>query len=130
MTRVVIDTNVIVSSALSEKGKPAEIMDLCYSGALLVFYNAEILEEYRRVLSYERLGIADETRTGIIEAIEEVGIMIEPAASTIPFLDETDRVFYDTARASESTLVTGNMRHYPVEPFIMTPAGFLSKVWY
>jgi putative PIN family toxin of toxin-antitoxin system len=128
MKRVVIDTNVIVSSTLSEKGKPAEIMDLCYSGGILVFYTAEILDEYKRVLSYERLNIAVETQIGVIEAIEEIGIMIEPIASTIPLPDETDRVFYDTARSSESTLITGNTKHYPVENFIMTPAEFLNKM--
>jgi predicted nucleic acid-binding protein len=44
----------------------------------------------------------------------------------MPLLDEDDRVFYDTATASEAVLVTGNIRHFPAEPFVMTPADFLS----
>jgi predicted nucleic acid-binding protein len=39
--------------------------------------------------------------------------------------DETDRKFYDTAKSSSATLITGNMKHYPAEPFIMTPADFI-----
>jgi len=42
--------------------------------------------------------------------------------------DETDRVFYDTAKASGAILITGNIRHYPAMPFIMTPADFLGTL--
>jgi len=38
--------------------------------------------------------------------------------------DESDRTFYDTAKTCGAVLVTGNMRHYPSESFIMTPAKF------
>jgi len=55
------------------------------------------------------------------------GTQINPPTSTISLPDETDRIFYDTAKSSEAVLITGNIRHYPEEPFIMTPAEFLSK---
>ena len=128
MRQVVIDTNIIVSSALSEKGKPAEIMNLCFSGVLQVFYNAEIFDEYKRVLSYRRLNIAIEIQVGIINAIAEVGTLINTIASTMPLPDEADRVFYDTARASGAILITGNIKHFPARSFIMTPAAYLEKM--
>jgi hypothetical protein len=39
--------------------------------------------------------------------------------------DETDRKFYDTAKAAGAMLITGNTKHYPDEPFILTPAAFI-----
>lgn len=126
MTRhVVIDTNVVVSSILSDKGAPSKIMNLCFSGVLRMVYTADIFDEYKRVLAYGKLNIAVETQAGITGAIREAGTMIDPPRSGIPMPDESDRVFYDTAKAGSAILITGNIKHYPAEPFIMTPADFL-----
>ena len=129
MTNIVMDTNVFVSAALSPAGNPAKVNTLISNKTeIQVFYSAEILDEYKRVLSYERLNIAAEIQTTIINALKEFGMLIDPTASTIPMPDETDRIFYDTAKASDAILVTGNKKHYPSEPFVMTPNEFLSKL--
>jgi hypothetical protein len=39
--------------------------------------------------------------------------------------DETDRKFYDVAQSVNAWLITGNIRHYPPDPFVMLPAEFL-----
>jgi putative PIN family toxin of toxin-antitoxin system len=126
MRRVVIDTNVLISSIIEPKGKPAEIMNLCFSETLQFFYTAGIFDEYKRVLSYKRLNIKVETQAAILAAIKEAGILVNPAASDIPFPDDTDRVFYDTALESDAVLITGNKKHFPDEPFIVSPTEFLS----
>jgi len=107
-----LDTNVIISSVLSSKGNPAEIMKSVRDDVTSVYYSAEILGEYKRVLSYERLNIAPETQKEIIDAMEEYGILINPVISDIPLPDESDRVFYDTAKEVDAILITGNMKHY------------------
>jgi predicted nucleic acid-binding protein len=35
--------------------------------------------------------------------------------------------FYDVARFSDAFLITGNIRHYPKESTIVTPAEFLTR---
>ena len=45
----------------------------------------------------------------------------------MPMPDETDRIFYDTAKASGAILITGNLKHFPSEPFIMKSAEFLES---
>lgn len=124
----VIDTNIIVSSILSVYGKPAEVMNLVYTGELRMFYTAEILTEYKKVLAYSRLNIAKGTQTDIVNALEVGGTLIKAPQSTIMFPDENDRVFYDTAKASRSILITGNLKHYPMESFIMNPDDFLHRM--
>jgi len=127
MTNIVIDTNVIVSAAISPMGNPAKIKAIIASSEdIQVFYSDTMLDEYKRVLAYERLKIAIETQNEITDMLQEIGILVEPPISTIPMPDETDRAFYDTAKASGAILITGNTRHYPDEPFIVTPADFLA----
>lgn len=126
--KAVIDTNVVISSTLSLNGKPAEIMKLFYTSKLQLFYTVEIFAEYKRVLAYKKLSIAEETQFGIINALEVGGTFVEsPTSSTISFTDESDRIFYDTAKANDAILITGNIKHYPDDSAVMTPADFLLK---
>jgi putative PIN family toxin of toxin-antitoxin system len=128
MRKVVIDTNVVVSSNLKANGNESDVLKRFYSGELRLFYSDEILSEYKRVLAYDKFGFDTEIQNKVITAIETAGIQIEPDVSTIPFTDETDRTFYDTAKASGATLITGNTKHYPAEPFIMTSTEFLKSI--
>lgn len=125
MNRVVIDTNVLISSILSSSGSPAKIMDLVSDKQVQVFYSLKIMDEYKRVLEYKKLGISSQIQEQIIEAIEELGTIVEPIVSSVSLIDEDDRIFYDSAKASEAILITGNIKHYPAEQAIMSPAEFL-----
>jgi putative PIN family toxin of toxin-antitoxin system len=128
MKRVVIDTNVIISTTISPNGNPAQIMNLVSYMELQLFYSSEILDEYSKVLAYKKLKIPTKTQIKVIESIKKLGTMIVPTTSAIPLPDESDRIFYDTARESGAILITGNIKHYPEEPFIMTPAEFMRKL--
>jgi hypothetical protein len=37
--------------------------------------------------------------------------------------------FYDIAKAADAILITGNIKHYPDEPFILTPAAFIQRYY-
>ena len=126
---VVIDTKVIVSAVLSPKGSPAQIVDFIIdTNEIQIYYSADILTEYKEVLSRPRLNIDDEMIDHVVNLIKKVGVSIEATPSAMPMPDEADRIFYDTARAAGAILITGNIKHYPAESFIMTPVDFLKKV--
>ena len=127
MKKVAIDTNIVVSAALSPTGNPAAIMNMVYDGKLQTCYSLEIIAEYSKVLAYPRLNIASHTQTGIVDAIIGAGTLIRPIVSTVPLPHENDRVFYDTAQTGGAVLITGNAKHYPNEPFIMSPVEFLER---
>jgi len=129
MIKVVLDTNIIVSAALSPKGNPAKIINIIAdTDEVQIYYSMAIIDEYQEVLSRERLKIAVETQICITRAIKEIGILIEPAASDMPLPDEGDRIFYDTSKTAGAYLITGNRKHYPDEPHILTPAQFIRMV--
>jgi len=55
MTRIVIDTNILVSAVLTPKGNSAKILKLVLEGKLNLIISPAILEETRQVLRYPRL---------------------------------------------------------------------------
>ena len=63
MKRVVIDTNVLVSANLTSEGNPAKILNLVSYSELQLFYCQEILNEYKRVLAYDKLDIPPTTQS-------------------------------------------------------------------
>jgi len=128
MTNVVFDTNAVVSTVLTPHGVTSKAFKLMLTQReFQLYYSEEILREYKRVLAYPRLNIAALEQVKMLTLIEKVGVLIAPSASTVHFVDESDRIFYDTARAANAVLVTGNLKHFPNEDFIMNPADFLVK---
>lgn len=91
---------------------------------IVPLYNDEILEEYKSVLSRPKFHLNLSLIETVIKAIITYGLNIDrtPAAD-IEFPDPKDIVFYEVALSVEdSYLITGNIRHFPVKPFVVTPA--------
>ena len=126
--KVIIDTNVFISSRISALGNPAKIMRLIADGQIEFYYSSDILDEYKRVLSYEKFNFSIASQELAIEDIENIGILIEPSKSKMPLPDESDRVFYDAAKTVEAYLITGNLKHYPKESHILTPTQFIDSI--
>jgi len=128
MKKAVFDTNILVSHLINGSGTPAKAVSLFYNGEIEVFYSNAIHEEYRDVLSREHFHFDKTKIAKILNYLIGYGKLISPATSLFPMLDESDRIFYDVAKQSGSFLVTGNLKHYPREDFILTPAEFLGKI--
>ena len=66
----------------------------------------------------------------IISTFIDYGISLcRTAVSDEEFTDKDDIVFYEVALSKEdSFLVTGNIKHFPKKPFIVTPAEMLTII--
>lgn len=122
----VIDTNLIVSALLSSnlESNPVKVFRAIVQERIVPLYNDEILEEYKSVLSRPKFHLNHSLIETVIKAIITDGLNIDrtPAAD-IEFPDPKDLVFYEVALSVEdSYLITGNIRHFPVKPFVVTPA--------
>ena len=65
----------------------------------------------------------------VLNAIRRFGIEVFPKPTGEIFIDEDDIIFYEVAmekRDDNAYLVTGNMKHYPVRDFIVTPAEMIA----
>jgi putative PIN family toxin of toxin-antitoxin system len=125
MVKVVLDTNVLVSSLWTPGGNPAKIIARMPLGALVPCYSYAIRKEYLAVLNRPKLRFSGSKTHEILAAIEKYGVSVIVEASSFPMTDETDRKFYDVARNSPAYLIAGNSKHFPPEPFIVSPADFL-----
>ena len=128
MIYAVIDTNVFVSAYLTHNFESAtsKVVTSLMQGKITLLYNDDILAEYKDVLSRPHLLISFSERETLFTYIREKGILTERTTFNDLFVDEDDRVFYEVALSEEdSFLVTGNLKHYPIDPRIVTPAQML-----
>jgi putative PIN family toxin of toxin-antitoxin system len=124
---VVLDTNILVSALWSDSGNPAKVARLITDRVFQLYFNTEILTEYHEVLNRPKFGFSALRREKLLATIYKYGTMVFVDKSGIAMTDESDRVFYDVAKTCGAYLVTGNIKHYPAEPFIISPADFLLK---
>jgi len=125
MFSVVIDTNVLVSGLLSNRGNPGVIVNELKNNRFNFYFNAEIIEECKDVLHRKKLGLRSQDVNELIDLIKTIGVSIIPDKSDVALLDEDDRIFYDLAKSTNAYLITGNTKHYPNDPLIVTPARFV-----
>jgi uncharacterized protein len=126
--KAVLDTNILVSSLLTS-GPPAVIVDLIADGNIIPYYSNPILHEYWEVLSRKKFGFDPAQVTRLIDGIVGAGFAVEgKQIIKNKKVNEDDRIFYDTAVEAKAYLVTGNIKHFPKEPFVITPAQFLAII--
>ena len=129
----VLDTNVLVSAFWSKDGKPyaayaaSRILALVQNGCVTPCFDSRIMAEYRGVLRRKKFGFEAWEINQILTQIESDGLSVVPLPLSIPFIDEADRKFYETARHCNAKLITGNVRHYPRDPLVASPAAFLGE---
>lgn len=129
MIYAVIDTNVFVSAYLTHNlaSSTSKVVDALFRGRICPLYNEDIMAEYEEVLSRPHFDISDNERKTLFNYIRQNGVATERTPFEELFVDEDDRVFYEVALTEEdSFLVTGNLKHYPVDPRVVTPAQMVA----
>lgn len=116
--RLVIDTNIIVSALLSPDGAAFRILSDALDGKYEVLISAEIYEEYKDVLHREKFNFDEDIIAYLLEWFRNNAIWIEVTKSDIPVPDEKDRIFFDVAKCCKARLLTGNIKHYPVDELV------------
>ena len=136
---VVFDTNVLISSLLTKKPGTAtgRIVDMITEGIITPVFNQEILDEYRDVLHRKKFSFSDQAIDNLLRMMIQFGQSIEALETEEPFLrDSDDKVFFEVVMAKrgqtdsqkDAYLISGNLKHYPLRPFIVTPAEMLAII--
>ena len=127
----VIDTNVLVSALLSrfKDTSTVQLLQLLILGDITPIYNDEILDEYHKVLTRPKFGFPEILIDETLEVIKRYGINSSRKGSDEVLPDPKDIVFYEvTLSVKGSYLVTGNIKHFPKKPFVVTPAEMLQII--
>lgn len=67
--KIVLDTNVIISSLLNSDGSPAGVLNLLLNGRITLLYDNRILGEYLAVISRDKFGFRREWIDSLIDFI-------------------------------------------------------------
>ena len=128
----VIDTNVLVSAMLKWDSAPGTIMELTFGGSIVPILNETIAAEYREVLLRPKFHLTEEIVNDVMDAITENCLYVDADPLEIELPDPKDRVFYEVVmeerKDEDAYLVTGNIRHFPQKPFIVTPRQMLDII--
>lgn len=128
----VIDTNVLVSALLSKNRDtaPVRILYAVIEGKQITpLYHDDILAEYEDVLHRSKFHFTESNIEIVLNAIKQYGVRVVPQPTGEILVDVDDLVFYEVAmekRDENAFLVTGNMKHYPIRDFIVTPSEMLA----
>lgn len=130
---VVIDTNVIVSALLSKHpdASTVQVLQAMFTERITPVYNDEILAEYHDVLHRSKFRFPESMIQSTLNYFRNYGIYAERLSTGENLSDPKDLVFYEVCMAkrdNQSMLVTGNMKHFPSKPFIVTPNELLKII--
>lgn len=129
---VVIDTNVLVSAVLKSHSVPGSIVELAFDGPIIPILNEAIEKEYREVLSRPKFHLPEDLIEGIMSTFHKRAIYVDAEHLDVELPDPKDLVFYEVVmeerKEEEAYLVTGNIRHFPNRPFIVTPRKMLDII--
>ncbi len=126
----VLDTNVLVSALMKRNSVPAAVLKHL---SVVPLYNKGIFDEYEEVLRRAKFHFAEQDIQELFDSIRERGIMVDAESiSDADFTDTEDVVFYEVVmekrKTDEAWLVTGNIKHFPKETFIVTPREMLDII--
>ena len=125
---VVVDTNVLVSALITrnENSPTVRILKLISENKIIPVYSADIVKEYGEVLRRPKFKLPEEIIVKLLNDIVSNGYEVKDIVEVTEKLpDPKDVVFYAVTLSAEDKntfLVTGNGKHFPVKPFIVTPA--------
>ena len=112
----VLDSNVLVSGLLSPNGRPGRLLDAILTKRLKIAFDDRILLEYREVLARPMFHFKPADVAVFWEIIPFQRHLVAMPVQGLKASDVADTKFLEVAFATDSKiLVSGNMRHYPVE---------------
>ena len=128
MVYAVIDTNILVSARISKNSLAAtvKVVASMFHNRIIPVYNEEIITEYYEVLRRPKFRIKEEQIDAILNYIKTFGVHSERILFLGDMPDEKDRPFYEVTLSKEdSFLVTGNLKHFPRTPQVITAAQMM-----
>lgn len=131
MQKIILDTNVIVSS-LIQKNYPYLIVDHCIEGNAILCISNPILQEYLEVLARPKFAKFADFKTNadfLIARLSEISETYEPKNKIEIIKDEPDNRLLELADISKADfIITGNTNDFTMQIYnktrILTPKEY------
>lgn len=88
--------------------------------------------EYQAVLSRPKFHLPERVIQDLLAEIHHCGVFVDAPELDAELPDSKDRVFFEVVmeqrKSGDAYLVTGNIRHFPEKPYIVTPRQMLDII--
>ncbi|MBR6130713.1 MAG: putative toxin-antitoxin system toxin component, PIN family [Bacteroidales bacterium] len=124
----VFDTNVLVSAMITHNSNSAtvRVIEQVVKGRVVPLFNDEILLEYQEVLHRSKFNLREEDVQNMLDLFVDNGCWADRETTDTSFSDADDIVFFEVAMSKDDAyIITGNIRHFPKTPKVVTPAEML-----
>lgn len=125
----VLDTNVLVSAMLRTSSVPGQVLAEALNGDIIPVLNDRIITEYEDVLSRPKFRFDRRAVRVFMDELKRRAVYVDEGFINDEVLDPKDVVFYavlmEKRREEEAYLVTGNLKHFPMRAYIVTPREML-----
>ena len=117
MLKVVLDTNIFVSSLLVKAGLPAQVLDAWRERRYLLIVSPAIIAEIRATLSYPRIrrkyAIADEDIEQLVTLLQQDALLVPGDADVSAAIpdDPADEMVLACAVEAQADVVVSGDRH-------------------
>lgn len=132
MIYAILDTNILVSALLTKHSDAStvKVFQNTLTGKITPIYNDIIIGEYNDVLKRKKFKFEHQLVDVIIGYILKYGISVDYTPTNIILSDPKDepiyQAYYVTQNTHNSFLVTGNLKHFPTEPQIISATEFVN----
>ena len=125
----VLDTNVLVSALLKSGSTPWKVAVEALTGDIIPILNDDIIGEYEEVLRRPKFKFEEREVRILLDDLKRRAVYADAGAIEDIIPDPKDVAFYavlmEKRKEDEAYLVTGNLKHFPVRTFIVTPREML-----
>lgn len=113
--KVLIDTNVLISTTITPKGNPAKILKIWRDGKLEVIISPEILKEIREVFfrpKIKKLSFwTDKQRNQLIEDLANIGLLVPGSLKLKVVIEDPhdDKFVIAAVEGKADYIITGDL---------------------
>ncbi len=117
MLKVVLDTNIFVSSLLVKAGLPAQVLDAWRERLYLLVASPAIIAEIRATLSYPRIrrkyAVTDDDVEQLVALLEQDALLVPGDADVAGAIteDPTDEIVLACAVDAQANIIVSGDRH-------------------
>ena len=133
MIRVVLDTNVVVSSNLRIDGISAAILDLAVRKKIRMYVSRTVMAEYKEVLNRPRFNLGPQRIARTLSVIRRVSALVKAGRTVVVSEDDPDNRLLECAQAALRRLSDHRKRPAFPKRFegteVVTPVEFLEQAF-
>lgn len=125
----VLDKNVLVSALLKTESVPRRVLAEALMGDIIPILNDGIIAEYEDVLKRPKFRFDKRAVQVFMDDLKRRAVYADVGMIDDEVPDPKDVVFYavlmEKRREEDAYLVAGNLKHFPMRTYIVTPREML-----